>query len=85
MSYLNHDVQRFKQEWLHSITPIKGLYLTGQDIISGGVGGALVGGMMTTSAMMGKDAMKVMKLLKDWRPADEGTSTTPTAPGKTPG
>jgi len=26
-----------------------------------------------------------MKLLKDWRPADEGTSTTPTAPGKTPG
>ncbi|HQV41514.1 MAG TPA: NAD(P)/FAD-dependent oxidoreductase [Moraxellaceae bacterium] len=82
---LDHDVQRFKQEWLHSITPIKGLYLTGQDIISGGVGGALVGGMMTTSAMMGKDAMKVMKLLKDWRPADEGTSTTPTAPGKTPG
>ena len=56
---------------------IKGLYLTGQDIISGGVGGALVGGMMTTSAMLGKDAMKVMKLLKDWRPVEAAGSAVP--------
>jgi len=38
--------------------------------VSAGVGGALVGGMMTTSAMLGKDAMKVMRLLKEWQPAD---------------
>lgn len=65
---LDHDVQRFKQDWLHPITPIKGLYLTGQDVVSAGVGGALVGGLMTTSAMLGKDAIKVMRLLKEWKP-----------------
>ncbi|MDO8268724.1 MAG: NAD(P)/FAD-dependent oxidoreductase [Moraxellaceae bacterium] len=74
---LDHDVQRFKQDWLHPVTPIKGLYLTGQDIVSGGVGGALVGGMMTTSAMLGKDALKVMKLLKEWRPAEATGSAVP--------
>ncbi|MDI1302641.1 MAG: NAD(P)/FAD-dependent oxidoreductase [bacterium] len=68
---LDHDVQRFKQDWLHPVTPVKGLYLTGQDVVSAGVGGALVGGMMTTSAMLGKDAMKVMRLLKEWRPAGQ--------------
>ena len=65
---LDHDVQPFRQEWLHPITPVKGLYLTGQDVVSAGVGGALMGGFLTTSAMLGSDAMKLMRLLKEWRP-----------------
>jgi all-trans-retinol 13,14-reductase len=65
---LDHNVQRYKQDWLHPITPVKGLYLTGQDVVSAGVGGALMGGYLTTSAMLGGDAMKLMRLLKEWRP-----------------
>ncbi len=74
---LDHDVQRFKQDWLHPQTPIKGLYLTGQDVVSAGVGGALVGGLMTTSAMLGKDAWKVLRLLKNWRPTPEAGMAEP--------
>ena len=65
---LDHDVQRFNQDWLHPVTPVKGLYLTGQDVVSAGVGGALMGGFLTTSAMLGRDAMKLMRLVKEWRP-----------------
>ena len=66
---LDHDVQRLKQDWLHPITPVKGLYLTGQDVVSAGVAGALMGGFLTTAAMLGRDAVKLMRLLKEWRPA----------------
>ncbi len=69
---LDHDVQRFRQDWLHPITPVKGLYLTGQDVVSAGVGGALMAGFLTTSAMLGRDAMKLMRLVKQWQPAPEG-------------
>ena len=65
---LDHDVRRFSQDWLHPVTPVKGLYLTGQDVVSAGVGGALMGGFLTTSAMLGRDAMKLMRLVKAWRP-----------------
>jgi len=74
---LDNDVQRFRQDWLHPVTPIKGLYLTGQDVVSAGVGGALVGGLMTTSAMLGKDALKVMRLLKEWQPTEITGNTVP--------
>ena len=62
---LDHDVQRFRQDWLHTSTPLKGLYLTGQDVVSAGVGGALMGGFMTTSVLLGRDAPKLMRLLKE--------------------
>ncbi len=41
---LAHDPQRFEQDWLQPRTPIKGLYLTGQDVLSCGVGGAMFAG-----------------------------------------
>ncbi len=64
---LDHDPKRFDQAWLHPTTPIKGLYLTGQDVVTAGVGGALMGGMLTTGAMVGlKEFGKVNKMLKDW-------------------
>ena len=65
---LDHDLRRFLQDWLHPITPVKGLYLTGQDVVSAGVGGALMGGFLCVSAMLGRDAMKLMRLVKEWQP-----------------
>src|SRR5690606_4475496 len=47
---LDHDTERFRQRWLHPVTPVKGLYTTGQDVVTAGVGGALMGGVMTTAA-----------------------------------
>ena len=68
---LDHDVERFRQTWLHPITPIPGLALTGQDVVTAGVGGALMGGMLTSCALMGRKAGKVMDLLKHWQPKQE--------------
>ena len=61
---LDHTPNRFEQHGLHPVTPIKGLYLTGQDVLTAGVGGALTGGLMTTCAMLGHRARSVLKLLK---------------------
>ncbi|TQV72694.1 NAD(P)/FAD-dependent oxidoreductase [Exilibacterium tricleocarpae] len=61
---IEHTVKRFRQDWLHPVTPIKNLYLTGSDVLTAGVGGALMGGVMTTAAMMGWRGYKVMKLLR---------------------
>jgi all-trans-retinol 13,14-reductase len=46
---LDHTPQRFRQQFLKPATPIKGLYLTGQDIVSCGVAGALMGGVLTAA------------------------------------
>lgn len=59
---LDHSPSRFRQQFLHPKTPIKNLYLTGQDIVTAGVAGALFSGILTTSSMLGKNIMKkVMK------------------------
>jgi all-trans-retinol 13,14-reductase len=49
---LSHTPDRFEQRWLKPTTPIRGLYLTGADICSAGIGGALFGGVITASAML---------------------------------
>ncbi len=59
---LNHSPDRFRQTFLQPRTPIKNLYLTGQDIVTAGVGGALFSGAVTVSAMTGKNVLK--KILK---------------------
>lgn len=61
---IEHDVERFRQNWIHPKTEIKNFYLTGSDVVTAGVGGALMGGVMTTMAMMGLKAGKVTELLK---------------------
>jgi all-trans-retinol 13,14-reductase len=43
---LAHTPERFMQQWLKPKTPIANLYLTGQDVCSCGVGGALIGGYL---------------------------------------
>jgi all-trans-retinol 13,14-reductase len=63
---IDHTVQRFEQHWIHSQTPIKGLYLTGADTVTAGVGGALMAGVLTASRMLGWRGYKVGQLLKSW-------------------
>lgn len=47
---LRHDPTRFEQDFLRPYTPIKNLFLTGQDIVTCGVGAALMAGVLTMSA-----------------------------------
>ena len=46
---LEHDTNRFDQDWLKPKTKIRNLYLTGQDIVSCGVSGALTSCLLYTS------------------------------------
>lgn len=50
---LDHDPSRFEQHWLRPKTKIPGLYMTGQDVLSCGVVGALMAGVLTTIAITG--------------------------------
>jgi len=65
---LDHDAARFRQRWLHPVSPVKGLYLTGQDVVTAGVGGALMSGMMTTSTLLGlRDLRRLYQLIDGWK------------------
>ena len=55
---LEHTPHRFKQNWLRPKTPIKNLFLTGQDIATAGVGGALISGGLTSSAILKRNLLK---------------------------
>ncbi len=55
---LDHTAARFDRRFLKPRTPIPGLYLTGQDIATAGVAGALAGGYLTSSAILGKNLIK---------------------------
>ncbi|MBB3168780.1 phytoene desaturase family protein [Simiduia aestuariiviva] len=61
---LDHTPKRFEQPQLHTETPVKGLYLTGADVVTAGVGGALMGGVMAAARMMGWRGYQVFGLLK---------------------
>ncbi|MDH3285234.1 MAG: NAD(P)/FAD-dependent oxidoreductase [Acidobacteriota bacterium] len=54
---LKHTPQRFRTRSLKPRTPIRGLYLTGQDVCTCGVTGALFGGTLTASAVLGRNLM----------------------------
>ena len=49
---LAHTPERFEQRWLRPRTPIKGLFLTGADVTTAGLMGALMGGMVCSSAVL---------------------------------
>lgn len=54
---LAHTTRRFEQRWLRPRTPIKGLFLTGADVCSAGVAGAMMGGMLCSSAVLQGNAL----------------------------
>jgi all-trans-retinol 13,14-reductase len=58
---LDHDPDRFRQEWLKPKTKIDGLWLTGQDVLTCGVVGAAMGGLMTAIAVSGGKGLKLGK------------------------
>jgi len=45
---------RYQQKWLTAKTPIKNLYLTGSDVWSLGIAGAMMGGVVTASVLAGR-------------------------------
>ncbi len=46
-----------RQDWLGPRTPLDGLWLTGQDTLTCGVTGAMMSGMLTTTAIIGMRKM----------------------------
>jgi all-trans-retinol 13,14-reductase len=54
---LAHTAERLRQNWLGPRTRIPGLWLTGQDVLTCGVTGAMMAGMLTTAAMIGMRRM----------------------------
>jgi all-trans-retinol 13,14-reductase len=56
---LNSTPERFKLRCLTPRTPIKNLYLTGQDICSLGVVGAMFGGVLTASTILKRNLMRL--------------------------
>ena len=55
---LDHSPSRFRQAFLKPRTPIKNFYLTGQDIVTAGIGGALFSGVLSAMAITGENALK---------------------------
>jgi len=56
--------ERFAVRELGARTPIRGLYLTGQDVSSLGVVGALYGGVISASVALGKNLLSAVS--KPW-------------------
>jgi all-trans-retinol 13,14-reductase len=57
---LDHTPERFRQRFLRPATPIAGLYLTGQDVVTCGVAGALFGGVLTASVLLKRNLVKAV-------------------------
>ncbi len=59
---LEHTPARFRMRWLRSHTPIQNLFMTGQDILTVGVGGAAFSGVVTASSILRKNLLgKIQK------------------------
>lgn len=54
---LEHTPERMSARWLRAHTPLKNLYLTGQDLLMVGVGGALFSGVVTSVAILRRNVM----------------------------
>jgi all-trans-retinol 13,14-reductase len=59
---LAHTRRRMNQTWLRPKTKIPGLWLTGQDVLTCGVTGAMMAGLITTMSMVG--ARKMAPLIR---------------------
>ncbi len=60
-----HDPERFRQPFLKPYTPVKNVFLTGQDVMIASISGALMGGILCASAILKKDVLgQINKTLK---------------------
>ena len=55
---LEHTPARFRERALRPRTALKGFYLTGQDVCTAGVAGALFGAVLSASAILGRNLLK---------------------------
>jgi len=55
---LDHSPKRFREHLLRPGTPIKNLYLTGQDVFIASVTGAMLGGILTASKILRKNMFR---------------------------
>jgi all-trans-retinol 13,14-reductase len=55
---LDHSPARFQNRCLRPRTPVPGLFLTGQDIVCCGVAGAMAGGFLAGSSILGKNLLR---------------------------
>ena len=54
---LDHTPKRFLADWLGPHTPIKNFYLTGQDVMTVGIGSSALSGILTVAAMEKKNTL----------------------------
>ncbi len=57
---LAHNPARFREPLLRPATPLRGLYLTGADVSTAGVGGAAAGGLLTASVILKRNLFKTL-------------------------
>jgi all-trans-retinol 13,14-reductase len=57
---LAHTPERFAARWLQPRTPVPGLFLTGQDASVGGVMGAVSGGILAGSLILGRNLFSAL-------------------------
>jgi all-trans-retinol 13,14-reductase len=55
---LEHTPARFRERALRPRTGLKGFYLTGQDVCTAGVAGALFGAVLSASTILGRNLLK---------------------------
>ncbi len=60
---LDHTPSRFEQTWLRPKTSIPGLYLTGQDVLSCGVVGAMLAGVGSAFSILGWRSFELVRAL----------------------
>jgi phytoene dehydrogenase-like protein len=60
--------ERFRMRCLSARTPIAGLYLSGSDVMSLGIAGAMVGGVVAAAAASGP--LGALRIMKAFRPSD---------------
>ncbi len=72
---IEHTPERFRQRFLRAESPVKGLYLTGQDIVTCGVGGALFGGVLSASAVLRRNLIPtILKHARTRREAEKAAA-----------
>ncbi|HYD94960.1 MAG TPA: NAD(P)/FAD-dependent oxidoreductase [Noviherbaspirillum sp.] len=63
--------ERLFQPWTHAQSPVKNLYLTGCDVMSPGVVGAMIGGVKTAGVLLGPFGF--FRLMKKMTQAERGS------------
>lgn len=82
---LSHGPDRFRLP-LRAASPIDGLFFTGQDLASCGIGGALLGGAICAGSILSRDVRSVLRARLGGRAASAPTPTAgrPAAEGPLP-